>query len=89
MKTNKKFEKGFYKIRDKNTGLFKCAGQYPPVWSKNGKVWNEQTLKLAITNHFSYHRNRKSNTHKDWEIVRFESIEKEVFDFIDVYVEDN
>jgi hypothetical protein len=38
-----------YKIRDRNTGLFKCKGTYAG-WSKKGNTWNSlQVLRAHLT----------------------------------------
>ena len=43
----------FYRLRDKNTGLFSSGGT-SPRWSKGGKVWQKGHLKNHLRQHIDY-----------------------------------
>lgn len=74
--------KVYYKIRDKNTGLFSTGG-VSPKWTKKGKVWtSEGHVKSHLTLLKEHHKYRTcsgwGNKHaialewtcpKNWEIV--------------------
>lgn len=67
-----------FKIRDKNTGLFKNAGFYGG-FSKTGKVWRNTA---ALSGHLALHtrwdserRQRVSTVPDNWEIVHLRTEE--------------
>lgn len=65
----------YYKIRNKNTGLFHKGGVYE-VWSKNGKVWDTLgKLRSMLTMNTPGPYNT-GNDMSDWEIIEYEVIEK-------------
>ena len=65
----------YYKIRNKNTGLFHKGGVYE-VWSKNGKVWDTLSkLRAMLTMNTPGPYNRGKDM-SDWEIIEYEVIEK-------------
>lgn len=54
-----------YKVRDRFTGLFLCAGINNPKWSKKGKVWSTLgALRCAFA-----HPDKKKPVPPSWEIV--------------------
>jgi len=53
-------EKFFYKIKDNDTGLYKCGGTFIR-FSKEGKVWkNLAALKLHLSLYNNYYRAEKT-----------------------------
>lgn len=67
----------FYKIRDKNTGLFSpggCDANEPSSrWKKTGKVWRGTG---PLRNHLNMFLHRGIPI--SWEVVEYEEIEKSV-----------
>lgn len=78
----------FYKIRDKNTGLFSTGGvdalTHPGSWSKTGKVWRtEGQLKQHLRQYIrvtDYWPKRKevSQIPDHWEVVTYVVAEQSV-----------
>ena len=67
----------YYKIRNKNTGLFHKGGIYE-LWSKDGKTWTTlgKLRSMLTMNTPSKHRTGKDMS--EWEIVEYEVTEKSV-----------
>lgn len=65
--------KKFYKIRDKNTGLYSTGGAYPH-WSAVGKMWSGIG---PLKNHFNVIKDYKGRGYykQDIEIVEYEYVE--------------
>jgi hypothetical protein len=78
----------YYKIRHKETGLFRCAGE-APKWHKQGKLF-ETMGKLRVLLNWCRRHNARSNDRNvfaDWEIVQYEVKEiavKSVYEIITV-----
>ena len=67
----------YYKIRNRNTGLYHKGGTYSH-WSKNGKTWTTLgQLRTMLTMNTPRPYNRGQDM-TDWEIVEYEVIEKSV-----------
>ena len=67
----------YYKIRNKNTGLYHKGGVYE-VWNKNGKTWTtlgQLRSMLTMNTPRQYHTGQDMT---DWEIVEYEVTEKSV-----------
>jgi len=65
----------YYKIRNKNTGLYHKGGVYG-VWSKTGKTWTtlgKLRSMLTMNTAREYHKGQDMT---DWEIIEYEVIEK-------------
>lgn len=73
----------FYKIRNKRTGLFRCAGG-EPKWNKGGKTFDTLgKLRSMITNcmrHNKYARTIIKNDFSEWEIIEYEAVARSVKD---------
>lgn len=71
-----------YKIRNKKTGLFKCAGWFSR-WSKTGKTWQSMA---ALKGHLRRTGPKPDNGHwgtyylsdPDWEILEYGSEDPKV-----------
>ena len=64
-----------YKIYDNKTGLYKKAGSdlSKRGFTKEGKIWNHKTIKLAITNILEANKNiTEQEFYKMYEIHTFE-----------------
>lgn len=67
----------YYKIRNRNTGLFHKGGVYD-TWSKDGKTWTTLgKLRSMLTMNTPGPYNRGQDM-SDWEIIEYEVIEKSV-----------
>ena len=73
----------YYRVRDKRTGLFKGPGYYGK-FSKEGKVWNQKTIRNSMTSFFQY-PNHPKLSYDHLEVVEYELVEKESFDFTKFY----
>lgn len=66
----------YYKIRNKNTGLFHKGGVYD-VWSKHGKTWTTLgQLRSMLTMNMPNGAYRRGTDMTDWEIIEYEVTEK-------------
>jgi hypothetical protein len=63
----------YYKIRHKETGLFRCAGQ-APKWNKQGKLFDKVSkLRLMLDGCMKHNaRSNNRNIFADWEVVQYE-----------------
>lgn len=67
----------YYKIRNKQTGLFHKGGVYD-LWSKEGKTWTTLgKLRSMLTMNMPT-KYRKGQDMSEWEIVEYEVTEKSV-----------
>ena len=67
----------YYKIRNKNTGLYHKGGIYS-VWSKTGKTWDtigKLRAMLTMNTPGPYSRGQDMT---DWEIIEYEVTEKSI-----------
>lgn len=74
----------FYKIRNKRTGLYRCAGG-EPKWSKSGKTFDTLgKLRSMITNCMQHNkyatRTIFKNDFSEWEVIEYEAVERSVKD---------
>lgn len=71
----------FYKIRNKRTGQYRCAGG-EPKWNKTGKLFDSLgKLRQMIANCMRYNnylRATKKNDFSDWEIIEYHVTETEI-----------
>lgn len=69
--------KCFYKVRDKNTGLFSMGGCYPR-FKKGGKVWYQ-------IGHLKNHLNQFKALPVYWEVCEYPVIEPIAFPAVDYF----
>lgn len=72
----------FYKIRNKRTGSFRCAGG-EPKWNKSGKIFDSLgKLRSMITNCMRHNKYAVmyKNDFSEWEVVEYEVSERSVKD---------